>query len=706
MEVKTEPGLSFCAGDKPFCNNENGFIGMMKTWEISDSLKLYHIENWGSQYFNINPSGNITVYPSPGKGIGIDLTSVVSDIQKRNLKMPLLVRFQDIIRHRVVSLNETFKKTIEELGYPGVYRGVYPIKVNQLREVVEEIVEAGEPYHFGLEAGSKAELTAVLGTDLSNESLIICNGYKDNTYVRAALMGRKLGKNVIIVVEKLTELQTVISVAEEMKVIPKIGIRLKLSTKGSGKWESSAGDGAKFGLSTPELLYAISLMKEAGLEDSFELLHFHIGSQITDIRTIKDAVKEATRFYAKIKKMGLSPRYLDVGGGLGVDYDGSQTNFDSSINYTLKEYVADVVYTIKEVCDAEEVPVPDIVSESGRALVAHHSVLLVNVFGSIEVGSVPKAIEDLDLGFEESDDENDIVKEIRYVHENLTHKNLLESFHDALQFKDQALSMFKLGILSLDDRAKAEQLFWQTCHKIYRLSQKLKYVNEEIEDLAQTLADQYLCNFSIFQSLVDHWAIQHLFPIVPIHRHDEEPTRESTLVDITCDSDGKISKFIDLKDINDTIKVHELKPDEPYYLGIFLMGAYQDIMGDMHNLFGRVNEAHVFLDETEPGGYYVEEVIRGNNISEVLSSIQYSVSDLKKSVKREIEGKVREGVMKPREGVEFQRFYSDLLESYTYMDVSSPEELIGEKQGKSSGLVQTKTNNNEEMINDTSESGI
>jgi arginine decarboxylase len=633
----------------------------MKTWSVSDSLKLYNIENWGDQYFSINPSGNMTVHPKRGEGPGVDLSSVVEEIRTQGLGLPVLIRFQDIIRHRVVSLNEAFRKSIAEFGYKGRYQGVYPIKVNQMREVVEEIVDAGRPYDFGLEAGSKAELTAVIAMNLSSDSLIICNGYKDYAFIKTALMGNKLGKKVIIVVEKLTELYQVISVAKELGVTPLIGIRTKLYTKGSGKWESSGGEAAKFGLTTPELLHAVNVLKQEGLQDSFKLLHFHIGSQVTNIKTIKDAVKEGTRIYSKLQKMGLNLEYLDVGGGLGVDYDGSRTSFESSINYSLAEYVSAVVYSIQEVCQAEEVLEPHIVSESGRALVAHHSVLIVNVFGNIEVGATPIALE-------ETPDEEDVVKEMRYLSQHLSTKNLLEHFHDALQRKEEALSMFKLGFLSLEDKAKVEYLFWQICKVIHKNAAGSKYVPDEVEALNKHLADQYLCNFSLFQSMPDHWAIQHLFPIVPIHRHDEQPVKDATLVDITCDSDGKVCKFIDLRDIKDTLPLHQIKGNEPYYLGFFLMGAYQDIMGDLHNLFGRVNEVHVFLDETEPGGYYIEEVIRGNTIAGVLSWIQYSATDLEKKVKEQIEAKVREGLIKPREGVELQNFYEEVLHGYTYMD--------------------------------------
>lgn len=637
----------------------------MRTWGVSDSLKMYNIENWGDQYFSINPAGNLTVHPKRGEGMGIDMMSVIEEIRAQGLGFPVLIRFQDIIRHRVVALNEAYKKTISELNYKGRYQGVYPIKVNQMREVVEEIIDAGRPYNYGLEAGSKAELAAVIAMNLPPDALVICNGYKDYSVLKTALMGLKLGKKVIVVVEKLSELYQVIAISRELSVIPLIGIRTKLYTKGSGRWENSGGEFAKFGLTTSELLHAINVLKQEGLQDSFKLLHFHIGSQISHIKTVKEAVKEGARIYAKLRQMGLNVEFLDVGGGLGVDYDGSRTSFEScSINYSMPEYVDAVVYSIQEICQSEEVQEPNIVSESGRAIVAHHSVLVVNSFGSIETGVAP-------ANLEETADEDDVVKEMRYLSQNLSMKNLLEHFHDALQRKEEALSMFKLGFLSLSDKAKVENLFWQICRIVHKNSAGLKYVPDDVLDLSKYLADMYLCNFSLFQSVPDHWAIQHLFPIIPLHRHDEEPIRQATLVDITCDSDGKVNKFIDLRDIRETLPLHPLKQNEPYYMGFFMMGAYQDIMGDLHNLFGRVNEVHVFLDETEPGGYYIEEVIKGNNVAGVLSWIQYSATDLEKRIKEQIDGKVREGVIKPKEGVELQNFYEQqVLYGYTYMDIN------------------------------------
>lgn len=645
----------------------------MKTWGIKEALKTYNIENWGDNYFNVNLAGNMTVHPKQTAGQGIDIMQVIDEVKKQNLSLPVVIRFQDILRNRVVTLNESFKKAIQETNYTGVYRGVYPIKVNQMREVVEEIIDAGAPYNFGLEAGSKSELAAVLAMETSKDSLVICNGYKDYSFIKMALMGNKLGKNVIVVVEKLSDLYQTIAVAKELGVMPMIGVRYKLATKGSGKWENSSGDLAKFGLTTHEVIHLIEVLRKEGMENCFKLLHFHIGSQISNIRVIKDAVKEATRIYAKLIKMGLNLEYIDVGGGLGVDYDGSRTNFASSMNYSLQEYCNDVVYSVKEVCENEEVREPNIVSESGRALVAHHSVLVVNVFGNIEVGSSPNALP-------ESEDEADVVKEMRYLHTNLNLKNMMESFNEAATRKEEALSMFKLGFLSLEDRAKVEFLYWQICKLLAKESKDMKYVPEDVAQLDKYLSDQYLCNFSLFQSMPDHWAIQQLFPIIPIHRLNEEPTKEATLADITCDSDGKVCKFVDLRDIRDTLKLHALRENEQYYLGFFLMGAYQDIMGDLHNLYGRVNEVHVFTDDTEPGGYYIEEVIRGNDVAGVLSWIQYNPAGLEKRVKEMIDAKVKEGVVKPKEGVDLLNFYEANLFGYTYMNNEIPPSTLGTAQ--------------------------
>jgi arginine decarboxylase len=603
--------------------------------------------------------------PLQEAGAAVDLTDVVEEARVRGLKFPVLIRFQDILRHRVQSINEAFRGSIAEFNYQGKYRGVFPIKVNQLREVVEEILDAGKPYGFGLEVGSKPELFAGLALQAEQDSLIICNGYKDAIFIRMALMGIKLGKKVIMVVEKLEELKQIVSVSRQFGVEPLIGIRSRLLSKGAGKWADSAGENAKFGLSTVELLAAVELLRSENLAHCFKLIHFHIGSQVPDILTVKKAVQEAARFYGKLYKMGFPVEYIDVGGGLGVDYDGSRSAFDSSTNYTLQEYTNDVVYYIGDVCNAEKVPHPDIVSESGRALVAHHSVLIVEVFGAI--GKVRQ-----DVKFSYGENENPLVKELLDIQKNICKLNKLEAYHDALERREDAHNMFTLGLLELPDKAKIEHLYWEISQEVVRSFRGQAYIPEEIRQLEDSLGDQYLCNFSVFQSLLDHWALGQLFPIMPISRLNERPTREATLVDITCDSDGQINKFIDLRDVLDTLALHELCTNgngqlEPYYLGFFLMGAYQDIMGDLHNLFGRVNEVHVFLDPDEPTGYYVEEVIEGNTIIQTLSAVQYDENELKRQMKAQFDTAIKSDKLKPSDAMRLLDEYERGLKEYTYL---------------------------------------
>ena len=636
-----------------------------KPWDVQTARSLYNIDRWGAKYFDINAGGHVVAMPLQEAGAAVDLTDVVEEAKARGLKFPLLIRFQDILRHRVQSINEAFRGSIAEFNYQGKYRGVFPIKVNQLREVVEEILDAGKPYGFGLEVGSKPELFAGLALQAEPDSLIICNGYKDRIFIRMALMGIKLGKKVIMVVEKLEELKQIISVSRPFGVEPLIGIRSRLLSKGAGKWAESAGEDAKFGLSTVELLAAVELLKSENLSHCFKLIHFHIGSQVPDILTVKKAVQEAARFYAKLYKMGFPVEYIDVGGGLGVDYDGSRSAFDSSTNYTLQEYTNDVVYYIGDVCNAEKVPHPDIVSESGRALVAHHSVLIVEVFGAI--GKVRQ-----DVKFAYSENENPLVKELLDIQKNICKLNKLEAYHDALERREDAHNMFTLGLLELPDKAKIEHLYWEISQEVVRSFRGQAYIPEEIRQLEDSLGDQYLCNFSVFQSLLDHWALGQLFPIMPISRLNERPTREATLVDITCDSDGQINKFIDLRDVLDTLPLHELSMNgngqlEPYYLGFFLMGAYQDIMGDLHNLFGRVNEVHVFLDADEPTGYYVEEVIEGNTIIQTLSAVQYDENELKRQMKAQVDAAIKSDKLKPSEAMRLLDDYERGLKEYTYL---------------------------------------
>lgn len=635
-------------------------------WDVQSARDLYNIHRWGAKYFDINDAGHVVARPLQDAGTAVDITDVVEEAKARGLKFPLLIRFQDILRHRVESINLAFRNSITEFNYQGKYRGVFPIKVNQLREVVEEILDAGKPFDFGLEVGSKPELFAGLALQNQVGSLIICNGYKDCDFIRMALLGIKLGKKVIMVVEKLEELRQIISVSKQFGVEPLVGIRARLLAKGAGRWAGSGGENAKFGLSTAELLAAAELLKAENLAHCFKLVHFHIGSQVPDILTVKKAVQEAARFYAKLQKMGFNIEYLDVGGGLGVDYDGSRSAFDSSTNYSLQEYTNDIVYYIADVCNAEKVPHPDIISESGRAIVAHHSVLIVEVFGAI--GKTRPDIE-----FQYGDEEHPIVRELFDIRKNLAKLNKLEAYHDALERRDDAQHMFTLGMMDLPDKAKIENLYWEIGAAVVASFKGQAYVPEEIRKLEDSLGDQYLCNFSVFQSLLDHWALGHLFPIMPVSRLDERPLREATLVDITCDSDGQVNKFIDLRDVRDTLPLHELNRKngsgtiEPYYLGFFLMGAYQDIMGDLHNLFGRVNEVHVFLDPDEPTGYYVEEIIEGSTIVQTLASVQYDENELKRQMKAQIDEAIKSDRMKPSEGMRLLDDYERGLKAYTYL---------------------------------------
>jgi arginine decarboxylase len=635
-------------------------------WDIEAARNLYNIHRWGAEYFNINEAGHVVATPLQDAGIAVDITDVIEEAKGRSLKFPLLIRFQDILRHRVESINLAFRNSITEFNYQGKYRGVFPIKVNQLREVVEEILDAGKPFDFGLEVGSKPELFAGLALQSQMGSLIICNGYKDADFIKMALLGIKLGKKVIMVVEKLEELRHIVNVSRQLGVEPLVGIRARLLAKGAGRWAESGGENAKFGLSTAEILAAADLLKAENLVHCLKLVHFHIGSQVPDILTVKKAVQEAARFYAKLHKMGFSIEYLDVGGGLGVDYDGSRSAFDSSTNYSLQEYTNDIVYYIADVCNAEKVPHPDIISESGRAIVAHHSVLIVEVFGAI--GKTRPDIE-----FQFGDNEQPIVRELLDIWKNLAKLNKLEAYHDALERRDDAQQMFTLGMMGLPDKAKIENLYWEISQGVVESFKGQAYVPEEIRKLEDSLCDQYLCNFSVFQSLIDHWALGHLFPIMPLSRLNERPTREATLVDITCDSDGQVNKFIDLRDVRDTLALHALNRKngnglvEPYYLGFFLMGAYQDIMGDLHNLFGRVNEVHVFLDPDEPAGYYIEEIIEGSTIVQTLASVQYDENELKRQMKAQIDEAIKSDRLKPSEGMRLLVDYERGLKAYTYL---------------------------------------
>ncbi|HUP48654.1 MAG TPA: biosynthetic arginine decarboxylase [Thermoanaerobaculia bacterium] len=636
-------------------------IERQREWTLDDAISLYMIDRWGGGYFGVNEKGELTVAPLQEAGVGIPIVDVLKEAQVLNLSSPVLIRFQDLLRHRVETLNSAFHRAIVEHDYQGVYRGVFPIKVNQLREVVEEILDAGRPFNYGLEVGSKPEMFAGLAVHTDPESLIVCNGYKDTTFIRMAMIGRKLGKKVILIAEKLSEVRAIVKIAAEMNVEPYIGMRVRLLSKGAGKWATSGGEHAKFGLSTAEILEAIEILTEADMKSAFKLLHFHIGSQIPDILTIKRAVREAAMYYAKLHKMGHRLEYLDVGGGLAIDYDGSRSTFHSSMNYSIEEYANDIVYNIMDICDDEKVPHPTIVSESGRAIVAHHSVLVVQAFGAIEKTPIePRAVRSSD---------HKLVRELLEIDESLTDARITEAWHDLVQIKEQSQTMFELGLLDLEVKARVENLFWEVAERIERIVRRMdpQEVPEDLRNLEIELADQHICNFSVFQSLLDHWALGQLFPIVPIHRLDERPQLESTLVDITCDSDGKVSKYIDLNDVRETLPLHELRPDQPYYLGVFLTGAYQDIMGDIHNLFGRVNEVHVFLDGDEESGFYIEEEIPGQSIGEVLAMTQYDWRDMEKRMKAQIDAAIKQDRLKPTEGMRLLQDYERGLKDQTYL---------------------------------------
>jgi arginine decarboxylase len=633
-------------------------------WDIQAARALYNIQRWGARYFDINEAGHVVAMPLREAGTVVDITDVIEEAKGRGLQFPVLIRFQDILRHRVEAINRAFAAAIAEFNYQNVYRGVFPIKVNQLREVVEEILDAGKPYSFGLEVGSKPELFAGLALQNQGGSLIICNGYKDTQFIRMALMGIKLGKTVVLVVEKLEELKQIIAVSRQVGVEPLLGIRVRLTSKGAGKWAESGGDNAKFGLSTAELLMATDLLRAEKMERCFKLLHFHIGSQVPDILTIKKAVQEAARFYAKLFKMGFALESLDVGGGLGVDYDGSRSASDSSTNYTLQEYANDMVFYIAEVCNQEQVPHPQIISESGRAIVAHHSVLIVEIVGAIEKIRADSRVP-------EGGSQHALVRDLLDIRKNLSQLHKLEAYHDALDRREESQLMFALGLLDLPDKARIESLYWEISREVVQSFHGQPHTPEEIRKLEESLGDQFLCNFSVFQSLLDHWALGQLFPIMPVSRLNEAPTREGTLVDITCDSDGQVNKFIDIADVRDTLRLHGVRANgtgpEPYYLGFFLMGAYQDIMGDLHNLFGRVNEVHVFLDPDEPSGYYVEEIIEGSTIVQTLTSVQYDEHELKRQMKMQVDEAIKSDRLKPSEAMRLLDDFERGLKDYTYL---------------------------------------
>jgi arginine decarboxylase len=636
---------------------KGGDAELMGRWKIQDALETYGCRYWGKGYFSINKAGHVTVHPNKRTDQAIDLKELVDQLQARGIQLPILLRFTDILRHRLGEIHEAFQQAIQESEYQGKYCCVYPIKVNQQRQVVEEILDFGRQYEFGLEAGSKPELLAVLA--LSNgQTPIICNGFKDDEFIQMSMLARKIGKHVIPVVEKFTELEAIVRYAQEVKVRPVIGVRVKLATRGAGRWRSSAGYRSKFGLTLTEVIEALEYLKQRDMDDCLQLVHFHLGSQITNIRSIKGALTEAARIYAELHRLGAGMRYLDVGGGLGIDYDGSQTDFESSVNYTLQEYANDVVFRIKGVCDETDAPHPTIISESGRAVVAYHSLLVFDVLGVSDFDryDVPPAI---------PDDAPQQITDLFAIHRELKKKNLLESYHDSVQAVDESLNMFNLGSMTLDERALVERLFWAVSSKILRIVREMDYIPEELSGLEALLSDTYFCNFSIFQSMPDSWAVKQLFPIMPIHRLNEVPTRPAVLGDITCDSDGKIDQFIDLRDIRNTLQLHPFT-GQPYYLGAFLLGAYQEILGDLHNLFGDTNSVHISLDDD--GEVNLDAVIKGNTVREVLAYVQYSADQLTAQMRKDVEKAVRGGMISLEESRQLLGFYESGLEGYTYLE--------------------------------------
>jgi arginine decarboxylase len=633
-----------------------------KKWTIDDSENIYRVKRWGDGYFEIGQNGNLHITPDPSNtDMRIDFKAVIDEIKQEGIQFPLVLRFHDILRSQVALLNQTFQNTLKEAEYNGGYMGVYPIKVNQMREVVEEIVDAGAPFNYGLEAGSKAELLTVMALNTNAESLTILNGYKDEEFMRLALLSSKLGRKTIVVIEKFSELILLVKISKELGIAPIVGIRSKMTVKGRGKWASSGGDRAKFGLTISEMINAARYLEEHGMADCLKLLHFHIGSQLTDIRAVKESIAEGAMIYSELHRMGFKLEYVDVGGGLGIDYDGSQSTNDSSRNYSMQEYVADIVYGMKQVCDLEDVPHPILVSESGRAITAHHSCVVTQVVGEIKAHGA---------GIETGpvDNEHILVSDMRELTEIIDQQNnLQEIFNDASQFKEQALNAFKLRVISLEELAKIETLYWQIMGEVQLRIKGAEFVPEEMQVLDFALSSQYLCNFSVFQSAADTWAIDQILPVVPLTRMNEKPTINCSLVDITCDSDGKLDQFISEYGISNIVPMHSLKPDEDYYLGLFLTGAYQDVMGDMHNLFGRLNEVHIFSHDDDPKDFYIEEVVNGSSVEDVLSIMQYHPSSMAKSVKKMIDGHVAQGQMNPREGVKWTDFYEDCLKGYTYL---------------------------------------
>ena len=630
----------------------------MKKWSIEDSREMYNIKGWGASYFDINEEGNVSVSPCKDEA-QIDLREIVDELSLRDVTPPLLLRFPDILDNRIEKTANCFKRAAEEYEYKAQNFIIYPIKVNQMQPVVEEIISHGRKFNLGLEAGSKPELHAVIAVQCQSDSLIICNGYKDQSYIELALLAQKMGKRIFIVVEKLNELDIIARAAKKLNVKPNLGIRIKLASSGSGKWAESGGDASKFGLTSSELLDALRILDEKGLHDSLRLIHFHIGSQITKIRRIQTALREAAQFYINLHTMGYNVDIVDCGGGLGVDYDGTRSaNSESSVNYSIQEYVNDCVYTFVDAANKNDIAHPNIITESGRSLTAHHSVLVIDV---LETASLPEMPEE----FEAKDSDHQLVKDLYEIWDNLNSKNMLEDWHDAEQIRDEALELFSHGIVDLKTRAEIESMYWSVCHEINTLSKQMKHVPEELRNIDKLLADKYFCNFSLFQSLPDSWAIDQLFPIMPIQRLTERPTRNATLQDITCDSDGKIANFVKEGHLSHVLPLHALRRNEPYYLGVFLVGAYQEILGDMHNLFGDTNAVHVSVKD---GHYHIDQIIDGETVEEVLDYVQYNPKKLVRQLEIWVTKSVKNGKISLEEGKEFLSNYRSGLYGYTYLE--------------------------------------
>ncbi len=644
-------------------------------WTIEDSEDLYRIRGWGEPYFAINAAGDVTVSPKGERGGSLDLVALVESLKHRNLALPLLIRFSDILEDRIERLNACFARAIARYSYNGTYKGVFPVKCNQQRHLIEKIVQFGRPYQFGLEAGSKPELMIALALLTTPGALLICNGYKDREYIETAILGQKLGKTPIIVIEQIEEVDLAIEAYQKLGVKPILGVRAKLNARGMGRWGISAGDRAKFGLTMPEIVTAVEKLRAAGLLDVLQLLHFHIGSQISDISVIKDAVQEAGQIYVQLALLGAGMKYLDVGGGLGVDYDGSQTNFHASKNYNMQNYANDVVAGIKDACARHKIAVPTLTSESGRAIASHQSVLVFDVLGTSEIpaaAAIPAPQEEDDL----------ILRNLWETYESISAENWQETYNDALKFKEDAISAFRLGYLSLSDRARSEELFWACCRRIVAIVRHLESRPEDLKELEQMMASIYYINLSVFQSMPDSWAIDQLFPIMPIHRLDEEPTERATLADLTCDSDGKIDQFIDLRNVKSILELHTLektvtaptssnRPEstgqyKPYYLGMFLGGAYQEIMGNLHNLFGDTNTVHIQLT---PKGYEIEYVVKGDTMQEVLGYVQYDSEDLIECIRRQTEVALQDHQISLEESQRLLQNYEQSLRRYTYLTV-------------------------------------